>query len=282
MTAFFDASKTPMKQTDFIKDAIAELEKNPGRLKSLPPRVNVAGRRSLGVQRALSNCFDPTTVATAKALAKSHLLSSGQVVDLAVRDHLARMSKRTVHFPAHPIPISKWKSTDTGTKVTECRLFLYEAPLGTCVFVDASIMFAGITKDSTSKRPFTSPECASFLTMACAGKFSAFTTTYEIARVETLLRMFARTPFSEHLKCLALGLNVLGVDSEDLVHDEKNADSMSVNAALSVFVKAGIGEAVATVSTDFDSYISLAHRAPKGRSRQERTTIYVPHDLIQT
>lgn len=294
-----------LSQGELIHEAVSLLVANPARLVACIKKTRTF---TYGAeQKILSTTFAVETMSTATSLAKEHGVTRGQVIDLAVRDYLVKMEfyaasaeKKIVQPEA--IKIVRWRNTFEGSQLggplstraeeawdqkthtarEQLVLSLASLPLGACVFVDATVLFLGITYTGTNPAKPSSLQCAKLIDGAGKLDYRCFTSVFEIARLSELLGVYAEKKVPPgRFSTLLQAIPAVGIDAEDLLLADPAASTLSVRAASAAFSKWGSTAAVATASSDFDRFFE----ALLGHSRKQRLddtdimAIYVPTDI---
>jgi hypothetical protein len=228
------------------------------------------------------NHFDKKSVRIVEQLAKDHDLFKCQVVDAAFQNFIGSqvLCGAELNFPSDLIAIKggRWLSN------TQRPLSYIPLPVITqrdkSVFVDATILFAGITSVDEGKS-VQSHQCAKFIRCCLAREIKAFTTAFEIGRLEQLLRCFTEgnTDFSNWLTPLVLGISIVEVTHSELAVEEPLAQTVSARAALAAFVKQGSAYSIATLSCDFEKYRDGVKTWSRLRKNGKSVCFYMPTDL---
>ena len=259
----FYSTSTRFVYGEIISEAILSM-KNLERFKDLKPKTR--GHTDRNPTKVICTTIDASVLNTATELARQHGVTRTQFIELAILDYLARKGfvddETSINHP-QLIGIKGWvnpykKKVSAFSKPSEAektliQARLHEVPKQRCLFVDATILFLGITHKGANPKKATSQQCADLIERVRNGDLRGFTSVFEIARLCEMLDRYAKEPVPpESITRLFRFITVIAVGMEDLILDSKIKMALSVRAASVAFVKYGCSPDVATISNDFE------------------------------
>jgi hypothetical protein len=257
----FHREGTKLTQGEIISDAILSFV-NVDRLNDFKQRKKEDKKET--ETKPINTLFNQKAIERAKALAAQFDVKIIRVIELALRDYLAKQQFESENdsplTEIAPIRIKEWINPFKKKPSRPSTNLLIASPdtipAGASLFVDAYVLFLGITHRGLNPKKTTSPQCARLIQRAKNGEVLCFTSVYEIARLSEILNSSSREPFPiKRITSLFRFVPVLSVGMEDLILDADIEMTFSARAASSSFLKIGHSKAVATISDEFDELL---------------------------
>ena len=258
-----------LTQIQIIQRSVVALQKAPEALKSLTKRST--GNQTKIDYQILSAAYGTKTKAAISALAESFGLKKSQVLDFALTSFLANRYGIQQELPSDPINVSGYPSCFARSRIRNHRGEGYDLSRlidGSRVFIDATVMFAGITRLEHEDTPAMSQQAAEFLKLCSQGCFLGFTSVWEIARLETFLVEYAldKAAIPSYLESLIRIFTVIDSLRTDILIPSDGVSGFTARASVAAFLKHGECASIATATRDFDASISeFSRRRPKFR-----------------